>query len=219
MAVKLARPINYRLAANITALDFHNIMQNLKVRKDFAVAISGGPDSLALAYLTKCYLLINKLDSNFFLVDHGLRKESLKEAKSVKLLLKKFDIVCNILKWKGKKPNSNIQNIARNERYNLLKKSCGIVNVGRQSAINYTVLFEMLKSEKIAGAILDVFAPEPIPSSSDVWDVPNLIISPHISADDGNSYIENTLNLFLSNLDCFISNKPLVNKVDRVFGY
>ena len=36
---------------------------------------------------------------------------------------------------------------------------------------------------------------------------------------NGNSYIENTLNLFLSNLDCFISNKPLENKVDRVFGY
>ena len=104
-------------------------------------------------------------------------------------------------------------------RLNLLKKSCGIVNVGRQSAINYTVLFEMLKSKRIACAILDVFSPEPISLNSQIWDVPNLIISPHISADDGNSYIENTLNLFLSNLDCFISNKPLVNKVDRVFGY
>ena len=104
-------------------------------------------------------------------------------------------------------------------RLNLLKKSCGIVNVGRQSAINYTVLFEMLKSKRIACAILDVFSPEPISSNSQIWDVPNLIISPHISADDGNSYIANTLNLFLSNLDCFIANKPLVNKVDRVSGY
>ncbi len=104
-------------------------------------------------------------------------------------------------------------------RLNLLKKSCGIVNVGRQSAINYKVLFEMLKSKRVACAILDVFSSEPISSNSQIWDVPNLIISPHISADDGNSYIENTLNLFLSNLDCFISNKPLVNKVDRVLGY
>ena len=104
-------------------------------------------------------------------------------------------------------------------RLNLLKKTCGIVNVGRQSAINYTVLFEMLKSKRIACAILDVFSPEPISSNSQIWDVPNLIISPHISADDGNSYINNTLNLFLSNLDCFISNRPLVNKVDRILGY
>lgn len=98
-------------------------------KNKIGVAISGGPDSLALAYLTKCYLLINKLDSNFFLVDHGLRKESSKEAKSVKLLLGKFDICCEILKWKGKKPNSNIQSIARNERYNLLKKACKRNNI------------------------------------------------------------------------------------------
>ena len=98
-------------------------------KNKIGVAISGGPDSLALAYLTKCYLLINKLDSNFFLVDHGLRKESSKEAKLVKLLLGKFDICCEILKWKGKKPNSNIQSIARNERYNLLKKACKRNNI------------------------------------------------------------------------------------------
>ena len=109
--------------------------------------------------------------------------------------------------------------IINEKRLKLLKRNCGIVNVGRSSAINYPALFEMLKSEKIAGAILDVFAPEPIPPSSDVWDVPNLIISPHISADDGNSYIENTLLLFLNNLECFISNKPLLNQVDRNLGY
>ena len=98
-------------------------------KNKIGVAISGGPDSLALAYLTKCYLLINSLDSNFFLVDHGLRKDSLKEAKSVRLLLGKFDIDCKILKWKGKKPNSNIQSIARNERYSLLKKACKRNNI------------------------------------------------------------------------------------------
>ena len=89
------------------------------------VAISGGPDSLALAFLTKCYLLRNKLISaKFFIVDHNLRRESSKEAELVKQFLKKFDINCEILKWIGKKPHSNIQRIARDNRYNLLKKSC-----------------------------------------------------------------------------------------------
>ena len=62
MAVKLVRPINYRSAANITALDFQNIMLGLKVRKNFAVAVSGGPDSLALAFYQKFFqknLIIN----------------------------------------------------------------------------------------------------------------------------------------------------------------
>ena len=109
--------------------------------------------------------------------------------------------------------------IINEKRLNLLKKSCGIVNVGRSSALNYSALFEKLKEEKIAGAILDVFSFEPISDTSDIWNIPNLIISPHISADDGNSYIENTLLLFFSNLEFFISKKPLLNKVDKDLGY
>ena len=98
------------------------------------VAISGGPDSLALAFLTKCYLLINKLDAKFFIVDHKLRKNSSKEAKLVKLFLRKFDINCKILRWEGKKPLSNIQGIARNNRYDLLKKAC------KKNNINYLLI-------------------------------------------------------------------------------
>ena len=93
------------------------------------VAISGGPDSLALAFLIKCYQLLNNLDAKFFIVDHRLRKESSKEAKLTMLLLKKFDIDCKIFKWRGKKPNSNIQSIARNARYKLLKKACKKNNI------------------------------------------------------------------------------------------
>jgi len=109
--------------------------------------------------------------------------------------------------------------IINEKRLKLLKKNCGIVNVGRSSAINYQTLFDLLKSQKIAGAILDVFSLEPIPPSSNIWEVPNLIISPHISADDGKNYIENTLLLFLNNLERFISNEPLLNQVDKNLGY
>ena len=109
--------------------------------------------------------------------------------------------------------------IINERRLKLLKNNCGIVNVGRSSAIDYLALFKMLKSEEIAGAILDVFSPEPIPENSEIWDIPNLIISPHISADDGKSYIKNTLSLFLNNLECFIANKPLNNQVDKDLGY
>ena len=53
MGVKLAKPINYRSVANIVASDFENIMNSLKVHKNFAVAVSGGPDSLALVFFQK----------------------------------------------------------------------------------------------------------------------------------------------------------------------
>ena len=83
-------------------------------------------------------------------------------------------------------------------RLNLLKPTCGIVNIGRQSAIDYQALCEMLKNGNIAGAILDVFNPEPIASQSYLWDVPNLVITPHISADDGKNYINLTLRVVFS---------------------
>jgi len=104
---------------------FKNYLDKFVKEKDkIGVAISGGPDSLALAFLAKCYFLKNKLDAKFFIVDHKIRKESSKEAKLVRLFLKKFHINCEILNWYGKKPHSNIQGIARNKRYDLLKNAC-----------------------------------------------------------------------------------------------
>ena len=88
------------------------------------VAVSGGPDSLSLAFLTKCYSIKNSVNFKYALVDHRLRKDSSLEAKKVVRILKKIGINCKILVWKGRKPNSNIQKIARNNRYRLLVKEC-----------------------------------------------------------------------------------------------
>ncbi len=102
---------------------------NVKKNEKIGVAISGGPDSLALAFIAKCYFLKSKMDNKFFIVDHKLRKDSLKEAKYVKNFLKDFDIDCSILKWSGKKPKSNIQGIARNYRYKILRNNCLKFNI------------------------------------------------------------------------------------------
>ena len=89
----------------------------------FLVAVSGGPDSLALAALAKSYNYNNKSKFYFVLVDHKIRKNSSTEAISVKKLLKKFKITLHILKNK-KLIKKNIQSEARNIRYDLLKKFC-----------------------------------------------------------------------------------------------
>ena len=111
------------------------------------------------------------------------------------------------------------KNLISRKRLDLLKPSCGIVNIGRQSTMDYDALCEKLRTNKIAGAILDVFSPEPIELNSKLWQIPNLIITPHVSADDGESYVRLTLDLFIKNLQLFISNKPLVNKVKKDLGY
>ena len=102
---------------------------SLNIKDNLAVAVSGGPDSLALAYLTKCYSIKNNIKVKYFIVDHKLRKESSSEAKIVDFFLKKIDIKCKILKWNGKKPSKNIQAKARDKRYSLLANECKKNNI------------------------------------------------------------------------------------------
>ena len=103
---------------------FKEFSTSLKATEDMAVAVSGGPDSLSLAFLAKCHALKNKIKVKYFIVDHKLRKDSTLEALSVKNILKKIDIHCTILEWNGKKPSKNIQSLARDRRYLLLTKQC-----------------------------------------------------------------------------------------------
>ena len=108
---------------------YQKFKKSLNINEDFAVGVSGGPDSLALAFLAKIYSLENKLMSKFFIVDHKLRPESRMEAIEVRKILTKASIAAEILTWKGKKPIKNIQSIARNNRYELLFKRCDKFNI------------------------------------------------------------------------------------------
>jgi tRNA(Ile)-lysidine synthase len=99
---------------------YRKFEKNLKIKKNAIVAVSGGPDSLALSFLAKIYSLKKSLDVKYYIVDHRLRKNSTIEAKNVQKQLKLFSINLNILTWKGSKPQKNIQSISRDKRYELL---------------------------------------------------------------------------------------------------
>ena len=108
---------------------FFKFIKNLNIKSSFAVGVSGGPDSLALAYLCKIYALKFGIKEKFYIVDHKLRSNSTKEAKYVKKLLKKNYIKAEILTWRGTKPKSNIQAKAREKRYDLIIKECKKNNI------------------------------------------------------------------------------------------
>ena len=93
---------------------------NLNINENFIVAVSGGPDSLALSFLAKIYSIKYFLNVKYLIVDHKLRNNSSSEAKYVQKQLKKYSIKLNILTWSGAKPKKNIQSIARDKRYKLL---------------------------------------------------------------------------------------------------
>ena len=111
------------------------------------------------------------------------------------------------------------KNLISKERLDMLKPTCGIVNIGRQSVMDYNALCKKLSNNEIAGAILDVFTHEPIEKNSKLWNIPNLVITPHISSDDNGNYVKLTLDIFIKNLKLFIENKELSNQVDKKLGY
>ena len=119
-------PKNLRLKLSNKKIQrlFKNFEKNFNIQEAFIVAVSGGPDSLALAFLTKIYSIQYNLKSRYFIVDHKLRKESTEEAKKVKKILNNFDIKAEILTWRGKKPSRNIQSLSRKKRYDLLFSKC-----------------------------------------------------------------------------------------------
>ena len=109
--------------------DLSNIFQKFKInldnlkKKNYVVAVSGGPDSLALAALTKAYAHHKKSKFHYVLVDHNLRKNSFKEANEVKNLLKKEKISLKVFSNR-KNITNNIQAKARNLRYEILLNFC-----------------------------------------------------------------------------------------------
>ena len=66
--------------------------KSANLNQNFIVGVSGGPDSLALAFLSKIYSIKKKLKVKYYIIDHGLRTDSTTEAKDVKKLLRKFHI-------------------------------------------------------------------------------------------------------------------------------
>ncbi len=99
-------------------LDFKKKLDNFN-KKSYIVAISGGPDSLGLAALTKAYSFKKKTRFHYVLVDHNIRSNSSKEAKQVKNLLNKHGIKLDILR-NNLEIKKNIQSEARKIRYKML---------------------------------------------------------------------------------------------------
>ena len=104
-------------------------------------------------------------------------------------------------------------------RLALLRPGAGVINMGRGSTLDPTALADALSEGRLAGAVIDVFETEPLPPSSPLWDVPNLIITPHVSSDDRRAYVPLTLDLVFENLGRLLAGRPLLNQVDPLRGY
>ncbi len=126
LSVKNKIPKKYKIKlSNLRVKQIYKRFENsLKLDENFIVAVSGGADSLALAFLTKLFALKNNLNPKYYIVDHKLRNESTREALKVKKTLNSLNISSKILTVRGKKPQNKIQSFAREKRYDLLFSKC-----------------------------------------------------------------------------------------------
>lgn len=104
------------------------------------------------------------------------------------------------------------------EMFKTMKPSAFLVNVGRGAIVNEADLVRGLKKGWLAGAGLDVFEQEPLPKESPLWELDNVIISPHISGFTPH-YDERATDIFAENLRRYLAGEPLLNLVDREKGY
>ncbi len=99
-----------------------------------------------------------------------------------------------------------------------MKPTAFLVNIARGSIVNESALIRALKENWIAGAGLDVFEHEPLPSDSELWRLDNVIIAPHVSAATPH-YDDRATDLFCENLRRYLRGEALLNEVDRGRGY
>lgn len=105
------------------------------------------------------------------------------------------------------------------QRLARLPRGAGVVNIGRGELLDQDALCDLLDSGHLSGAVLDVFVPEPVPPGHRIWSTPNLIVSPHTSADDPATYNPRSLDIFLDNLRAWRDGRALPNRFDITRGY
>ncbi|MBS3050601.1 MAG: D-2-hydroxyacid dehydrogenase [Candidatus Aenigmarchaeota archaeon] len=104
------------------------------------------------------------------------------------------------------------------KEFSMMKKTAVVVNVGRGPVIDESALIAALRKKQIAGACLDVFEEEPLPKSSPLWKMKNVIITAHCASRTPH-YEDRMIEIFCGNLRAFKSGRKLANVVDKERGY
>lgn len=113
---------------------------------------------------------------------------------------------------------SMTKNIFNIDAFKKMKSTAMFINISRGGCVDINGLTESLTKNKIRKAVLDVFDKEPLTTDSPLWDVPNLLITPHSSGRLEN-FMEEAMKCFVNNYTSYKSKKELPNKVDLINGY
>jgi phosphoglycerate dehydrogenase-like enzyme len=109
-------------------------------------------------------------------------------------------------------------NLIGSKELRKMKPTAYLINIARGGIVDEAALVCALEERWIAGAGLDVFATEPLPGDSRLWELPNVIYSPHIAGGMGD-YTTRATEIFAENLKRYLAGKRLLNVVDKKRGY
>ena len=113
---------------------------------------------------------------------------------------------------------SETHHLINADRFSHMKSNAVLINIARGSIVDEQALVEALQSGRIAAAGIDVCEQEPLPPESNLWDVPNLVISPHW-AGLSPQRMQQMADCFIENLSRYVAGQPLMNLVDQPLGY
>jgi len=99
-----------------------------------------------------------------------------------------------------------------------MKPGAFLVNVSRGPVVDTNALIEAARSGRLGGAVLDVFEEEPLPAESPLWDLPNVVITPHIAGVSKRN-MDTLVDLFVANLGRYLKGQELYNLIDPDQGY
>jgi phosphoglycerate dehydrogenase-like enzyme len=110
------------------------------------------------------------------------------------------------------------QGMVNTEILKAMKSTAYLIDISRGGVVDHGALVEALGGGRLAGAALDVFPVEPLPESSPLWGMPNVMLSPHLAGSSPH-YLERAVALFCQNLQRYLSDRPLLNVYDPQRGY
>ncbi len=153
------------------------------------------------------------LATDLFPCDKPAHVEALWEADRLPELLALVDVLILTVPL-----NEHTVGMIGSRELALLRRDALLINVARGPVVVEKDLVAALESGRLAGAGLDVTEIEPLPESSPLWNLPNVIITPHVGAQSAKRYDDAT-RLFCDNLRRYLAGETLVNVVDKKLGF
>lgn len=114
--------------------------------------------------------------------------------------------------------NEQTQHLLGERELALMRPGSLLINVARGPIVDEAALVAALRSGHLAGAGLDVTEVEPLPAESPLWELPNVLITPHVGAQSA-ARVDDTTDLICANLSRYFAGRPLINRVDKRLGY